>query len=122
MVYSALDKIVPVSRSLPDPYQPRDCGKEKESSVKPLNMGGHPGEAQCLFIRQSARETVEISHLNDKFLLMHRVIHRSWGVPEEHGHKSGFRQWKCLVFEESGRFMLTQGEEPRRVKYFFLPE
>ena len=79
-------------------------------------MGGQLLEAQCLFIRQSARETVEISHLNDKFLLMHRVIHRSWGVPEEHGHESGFRQWKCLVFEGSGRFILTQGEEQRRVK------
>jgi|CXWL01.1.fsa_nt_gi hypothetical protein len=83
-------------------------------------MGGQLGEAQCLFIRQSARETVEISHFNDKISLMHRVIHRSWGVSAEHGHESGFRQWKCLVFEESGRFMRTQGEELPRVKYFFF--
>ncbi len=51
---------------------------------------------------------------------MHRVIHRSWGVPAEYGHESRFQQWKCLVFEESGRFMLTQGEEQQRVKYFFF--
>ena len=51
---------------------------------------------------------------------MHRVIHRSWGVPAALGHESQFLQWKCLVFEESGRFMLTQGEEQQRVKYFFF--
>jgi len=55
--------------------------------------------------------TVEISHFNDDNPLMHRVIHRSWGVPEEHGNESRFRQWKCLVFEESGRFMFVQGDE-----------
>ena len=51
---------------------------------------------------------------------MHRVIHRSWGVPEEHGNESRLRQWKCLVFEESGRFMFVQEEEWRGVKYFFF--
>lgn len=55
--------------------------------------------------------TVEISHFNDNNSLMHRVIHRSWGVPEEHGNESRLRQWKCLVFEESGRFMFVQGDE-----------
>jgi hypothetical protein len=112
--------MVSVSRSLPDAYPPRDCGKEKESSVKPLNIVGRLVRAQCLFIRQSARMTVEISHFNDRISLMHRVIHRSWGVPEEHGHESRFRQWKCLVFEGSGRFMRTQGDERQCVKYFFF--
>jgi hypothetical protein len=64
--------------------------------------------------------TVEISHFNDRISLMHRVIHRSWGVPEERGHESRFRQWKCLVFEGSGRFMFVQREEERAVKYFFF--
>lgn len=52
---------------------------------------------------------------------MHRVIHRSWGVPEEYGRESRFPQWKCLVFEESGGVILTQGEEQQRAKYFFFP-
>jgi hypothetical protein len=69
-----------VSRSLLDQDLPRDCGKEKESSVKPLNIVGLFEEALCLFIRQSASRTVEISHFNDRISLMHRVIHRSWGV------------------------------------------
>ncbi|HEX7766251.1 MAG TPA: hypothetical protein VF443_06020, partial [Nitrospira sp.] len=71
---------------------------------------------QCLFIRQSARMTVEISHFNDNNSLMHRVIHRSWGVPEGHGNESRLWPWKCLVFEESGRFMFVQKEEERAVK------
>lgn len=97
----ALDTIVSVSRSLSGSYQPRDCGKEKESSVKPLNMGGRLIDAQCLFIRQCAHGTVEISHLNDKFLLMHRVIPRSWEFRKSMEMNHGFDSGSAWFFERS---------------------
>ena len=60
--------------------KPTDCGKAKDSSVKPQNVVGIFNRTQCLLLRQTGHRSLCMSHSSIYKPLVHRVVHRSWGT------------------------------------------